>query len=326
MSVENITGISVAVTIGLFLAINMGASGFSVSFAPSYGSGVIERYKAVFLYAIFVTLGAVTVGPRVVETLTDKLVTDLAEKGSGILILSSAALTMFVANILKVPQSTSLVIVASFAGSGLFWGGVNTGKLIEIISIALLLSLAAFGTTYFFMKKVYPPNDTNLRWYETIEQNRGKIRRFVLYTDCYSAFAIGTNNVANVVAPLMVSGVSQQSMELLLLVAPFFGAGGLLLGKDVINTISKNIVPLGDFTAAVVSLVTSTFVILASFAGIPTPYVQFTTFAVLAVCARKDGMKATVKNATVKRIFLVWVVVPFVAVAVSYVLHTLMSG
>src|SRR3989338_3631657 len=108
--------IAVTIIVAVFLAMNMGISGFSVSFAPSFGSNVLKKNRAALLYGLCVIAGACLVGPRVVETLVRKIsLAPLNPVSSGI-ILISCAVTMFLSNILKVPQSTSFVTVASFVG------------------------------------------------------------------------------------------------------------------------------------------------------------------------------------------------------------------
>jgi len=307
--------------ISIFLAMNMGASGFSISFTPSYGCCIINRRKAVFLYTLFVLLGAILIGPRVVETLTVKLVKGFNSQLSGILILTSASITMFLANMLKIPQSTSFVTVGAFIGAGLFFGNANYFKLVEIFVVAAIFSLLAFILTYIVMKNFYPPKEKNFRIYEKFVANNRLVKKFILWTDCYSAFAVGTNNVANVVAPVIIAGVSLSSLWLFLLFAPFFGVGALLFGKGLINTVSKEIIPLGEISAMVISIVTSSFVIVASILGLPTPYVQFSTFAVLGVSAIKDGIAHTTKKGVVKKILFVWLIVPVVTIVISYMLH-----
>ncbi|MCX7726068.1 MAG: hypothetical protein N2053_04385, partial [Chitinispirillaceae bacterium] len=76
--------------IAIFLALNMGASGFSVSFTPSYGSGIVKIRKATLLYALFLTIGAILVGSRVVTTLQKKLILSQVSEYSGLIILLSA--------------------------------------------------------------------------------------------------------------------------------------------------------------------------------------------------------------------------------------------
>lgn len=313
--------IIVTILISIFLAINMGASGFSVSFTPSYGCGIIKRKQAIMLYTIFVLVGAILIGDRVVDTLSLKLVNGFENQSSGIIILISASIMMFLANLFKIPQSTSFVLVGAFTGAGIYYRNANFFKLGEIFLFAILFSILAFIVTYFIMKIFYPPTNKNFIIYEKIFAKRDIMKKFIIYTDCYSSFAVGTNNVANVVAPIIISGSQINSILLLIIFAPFFGLGGLIFGKGVINTISKEIIPIGEISAAVISIVTSSFVIIASLLGLPTPYVQFTTFAVLAISAIKDGLTQTTKKGLVKRIIFVWLIVPILTGVISYIFH-----
>jgi sulfate permease len=299
----------------------MGASGFSVAFTPSYGCGIIDRRRAVILFTLFLSLGAVLIGPMVVDTLAIKFIRGSYRETSGIIILSAATVTIFLTNMLKIPQSTSFVTVGAFLGAGLYTQNANLVKLGEIFAVAILFSILAFGVTFLIMKNFYPPSEKNYRLYEKFVANNRLVKNFILWTDCYSAFAVGSNNVANVVAPVIISGVEISPFWLLLICAPFFGFGALFFGKGVINTISQEIIPLGEISAIVISLVTASFVIIASLLGLPTPYVQFTTFAVLGVSTIKDGVIHTLKKGVVKKIFFVWLIVPMISMTLSLGLH-----
>ena len=310
------------ILIGTFLAINMGASGFSISFTPSCGSNLLKKNQAVILYTIFLLMGAVLIGPRVVETLIQKISQQKISESSGLIILISTVITMFAANMLKIPQSTSFVTVSAFTGAGLFYHQLNWFTILKVFSFAVLFSVLAFGLTYLIASRFYPPRNDNLRLYEKTFNHRNKLRKFIVWTDCYSAFAVGTNNVANVVSPLLTSLTINPVMALAV-TAPFFGLGGHVLGKGVLNTISKEIVPIGETSAGIVSLVTSSFVIIASLLGLPTPYVQFTTFSVLAISSLKDGFKVTFKKFIVRKIIFVWIIIPLITCGLSYFMHVL---
>lgn len=306
----------------MFLAINMGASGFSISFTPSYGSNLLKRNHAVILYTVFLLIGAVFIGPRVVETLTQKISQQKINESSGLIILISATLTMFTANMLKIPQSTSFVIVSAFAGAGLFYHQLNWFTISKVFSFALLFCILAFGITYLIAMRFYPPRNGNLQLYEKTFNHQNKLKKFIIWADCYSAFAVGTNNVANVVSPLL-TGININPGIALTAASPFFGLGGYVLGKGVINTISKEIIPIGEISAGIISLVTSSFVIISSLLGLPTPYVQFTAFSVLAISSLKDGFKVTFKKYIVRKIIFVWILIPLITCGLSYFLHQL---
>lgn len=316
-----IIGISLVIA-AVFLAMNMGISGFSVSFAPSYGSGALNRRRAALLYTICVILGACTIGPRVAQTLVNKISYSQVTQASGLIIIISCAITMFSSNLLKVPQSTSFVCVGSFVGAGLFYGRVNWHTVGKIMVFALIFSVVSFIITVVIKRGIYPPRAGNLRLYEKLFVHREKFKKFIIAHDMYAGFSVGTNNVANVVAPL--AGLfSPGSILLFLAISPFFGLGAYLGGKKVINSVSRDIVPVGEFSASVVSFITATFVLIASLLGLPTPYVQFTTFSLLGVSCVKDGIRSTSRNVTVKRILWVWAIVPIFTVILSFVLHSI---
>ncbi|HLD28741.1 MAG TPA: inorganic phosphate transporter [bacterium] len=313
------------ILISAFLAVNMGVSGFAVSFTPSYGSGILKKRDAVILYAIFVFAGGILVGPRVVETLVGKISLQRIGTASSLIIIVSATIMMTLSNLLKIPQSTSFVAVAAFVGAGLFHGAVNWQTVIRIIRVAALFSAASFALTYWLARRVYPPHPDNLKFYEKFYAHRSKFKKFIVWTDIYSAFGIGTNNVANVVAPF-VAAVPAAPLLPLAGAAPFFGLGSYLWGEKVLKTVSKDIIPIGEISASVVSLITASFVIIASLLGLPTPYVQFSTFSVLAVSCVKDGFGKTFEKAIFKKIVSVWLLVPAATALLSLFLHRIILG
>jgi sulfate permease len=308
--------------LGGFLAANMGVSGFSVSFAPSYGSGILSRNKAVIAYSISVIAGGLLLGPRILETLLHKLSSSPISNLSGTMILISCALTMFVSNWLGVPQSTSFVTVAGFAGAAAYTSHVNLHIIGKIIGVAALFSVLSISLTIFINRFFYPPRPGNFFIYEKLLSNRGKFKRFIILHDIYAGFCVGTNNIANVVAPLIVFW-RFPAIGLFVLVGFFFGLGAFFWGNKVLQSVSKEIVPVGEFSGSIVSFITATFVLIASSLGLPTPYVQFTTFSVLGVSAVKDGIRATMSKGIVKRIFIVWLLVPICTFMLSYGLHAL---
>ena len=310
----------VTILVSVFLAMSMGVSGFSVSFAPSFGSSVLKKNKAALLYGLCVIAGACLVGPRVVETLVRKIsYTPLNAVSSGI-ILTSCAITMFLSNTLRVPQSTSFVTVASFVGSGLFYGKVNWHTVEKILAFAVIFSVVSFILTIIIKRKVYPPRQNNLSFYEKFFVHKDKFKKFIVFSDMYAGFSVGANHVANVVAPLVVL-LGMGNLLLLLVISPLFGLGAYFWGEKLIHSVSKDIIPVGEFSASIISSITATFVLIASFLGLPTPYTQFIIFSFLGISCVKDGFKNSSEKLMVKRILWVWILVPLFTVLLSFCLH-----
>ena len=110
------------VAVVLFFAINMGASGIAPSFAATYGGRLIKKKRALILFGIFVILGALFLGRNVAITLGKNLLPqELINFDVALIILSAAASSLYLANILKIPQSTSQVTVSSIVGAGLYF-------------------------------------------------------------------------------------------------------------------------------------------------------------------------------------------------------------
>lgn len=310
----------VLILVSVFVALNMGVSGFSVSFTPSYGSRLLTKSKAAVLYGLCVFAGGLLIGSRVVGTLVNKISLEHINPTSGLLILFSAGATMFLSNVLKIPQSTSFVTVASFLGAGLYYRRVNWHMVFKIIIVAAVFSALSFIIAYLIKRKIYPPHRGNLYLYEKFHIHRNKFKNFIIWTDMYSAFGVGTNNVANVVAPL-IGSLAVSPFLALAIFGPLFGLGAYISGERVLKTVSRDIVPLGEISAAIVSLITASFVIIASLLGLPAPYVQFTTFSVLAISSVKDGTRHTAGKSVFKRMISAWIYVPLATVFLSFLLH-----
>jgi sulfate permease len=181
------------------------------------------------------------------------------------------------------------------------------------------LPIISYILTYYLYKITYPPSNRNLRIYERFLTKEKSFRLFTIAASCYGAFAIGTNNVANVIGPLVGAGAITPSLGLLL-VTPFFGLGGFVFGKKTIKTFANEIVPLGTISAPLISFVTGTLLILASVLGFPFPYVQLTCLSILAIGSVKNGHKYTMSQNVVKKIFMIWTITPLVSTGLAFLL------
>lgn len=313
--------------ISIFLAMNMGASGLGVSFAPSVGSNLIRKNKAVIIFTIFVLLGSLLVGSRVAKTLSGKIIpAEFINLHSALIILSSTCISLFFANVLKMPQSTSIVTVSSLTGAGIYFRSLNIFMIVYFILIWVSVSVAAYFTTYLIAKRIYPPTQYNLRFYEKVFCHKDKLAKWTLFTDFYSAFGVGTNNVANVVGPLLATNIINPTIGCLVF-SLIFGFGGFILGKRVLNTVSKEIVPLGVASASIVSLVVTTFIVLCSLLGLPAPYVQFSSLAILAIYTVKEESNHSLAlvHPITKKILKVWVFTPLLSMSICFLLLTLLG-
>ena len=316
----------------MFLAINMGGSGTSPSFSAAYGSNIISRDSIPGLFGLFVFLGAILAGKKVMVTI-----------GSGILpgeaigltlatiILLSVALSLLMANLLGIPQSTSQSTVFALIGPAAYLNSFQTHKLLlEIIPAWFILPVLAFVITSFIGRFAY----ASVRRAKIVEfeqiGNHPSLRIIVVAASCYVAFAIGSNNVANAVGPIasMLSnelniGAGENTSAIImilatLIVAPCFGIGSSIFGYKVVQTTGKEIVGFGPLGATLISVVTATLLLLASVTrGIPTSLVQMNTAAIVALGIHKVGWREILTRTSVRKLMTVWVVAPLISLFLS---------
>jgi inorganic phosphate transporter, PiT family len=145
--------------------------------------------------------------------------------------------------------------------------------------------------------------------------------RFQLLSACCVAFAHGSNDVGNAVAPLaaIVYIQQQQMVPLTQVVIPFWvlvlgGVGivsGLAVwGKNVIATIGEGIIPLQPSGGFCAELAAAATILLASRVGLPVSTSHALVGAVIGVglVQRSGDRSALLRLKTVQNIALAWLV------------------
>jgi len=307
----------------VLFALNMGGGNFAASFAAAHGGNLLTRRRAQILFVIFVFLGAIFVGRPVAETLGSRIIpSELIKFDIVLIILISATASLFIANLMHVPQSTSLVTVGSILGVGLYFRNVYAKTFLYLIPFWILLPVIGYVLTYFLGKLVYPPRKSNFWIYEKLVNHRAKLKAFVIAASCYNAFSVGANNVANAVGPLAGAEIIEKTLGLAL-IAPVFGLGSLLFHGNL-KTAGKRIVPLGLLTATIICLVTGTLMIIASLFGVPQSFVMVKMASIFAIGGLKKGHKSAFASPIAKKTYLTWVITPVFALVISFLLTTLL--
>ncbi len=306
-----------AIAIALLFAINMGASGIGPSMAAAFGGGILNRRNASILFGIFVIIGGIIGSGAVTKTISSKIV-EIPNSNIAPVILLSATLSLFLANILKVPQSTSQVTVFAIVGAGLYLGGLNLHTLALMIPLWFVLPVASYIISYLFGKFVYPKLSFWIN-HENSKSHRGLLRIFVIASGCYVAFAIGTNNVSNAVGPLLGANIIDEFSGIIL-IAPLFGIGSVILGRGILETSGREITGLDLVSSSLVSFVTGTLLISASVRGIPQSLVQLNIASIFAMGSAEHGNIAMLKKDVTTRIAKVWLFSPVFSIILSIIL------
>lgn len=307
--------ILLAFAAALFFAANIGASGTAAAMGSAYGSGAVKnRTLAVILVAVFAVMGAYLGGGEVVTTLSKGIIpSSIITVDVTVIILTGACFTLYIANRIGIPLSTSEVTVGSIVGAGIAFQKVYVMKLLFIISTWLVLPFLAFGISYLVGKWLVHREEG---W---IAKYPGWMPRLLVLllvaAGCYEAFSAGMNNVANAIGPLIGAGIVGLQ-EGLLLGALFMAIGAIAMGGKVLETNGKKITKLSLLQGSIVSFTSGTLVVGASLLGIPVPLTQATTMAIIGVGTERKGL-SLFRSPIVKKIFMVWIISPIASLLVS---------
>ncbi|MBW6470232.1 MAG: inorganic phosphate transporter family protein [Methanosarcinaceae archaeon] len=302
----------------IFMGLNIGGNNAAASMGAAYGAKARTKKQAVILIAIFSLLGAVFSGSEVIKTLGKGIVPgDTITLTAAIIAITAAGLTMSFANLIRVPISTSQAAVGAVTGIGIFYGVLDTHLLSKIIGWWVVTPLFAFVLAYIAGKYLHP---ILLYWlvdHESEEKIRKIINLLLVVSGCYVAYSAGANNAANAVGPLVGAGFMTQTNGAIV-GGLAIGAGAILLGGRILDTVGNEITELCAIRAVFVEFISATIVHVASILGIPVSLGEIVTAAIIGVGCANQGIAAA-KSDTVKKIVLMWFVSPLFAGVIAYV-------
>lgn len=304
----------------VIFAMNIGASAAAAAMGSVYGARVLIRRTALLLVGIFSLLGAYTGGGEVIRTISSGIIPHhLFDLTAAVAVLISATLVLSFANFLGIPLSTSEVTVGAVIGVGLVTGGINAGVVGRILTAWAVFPFVVLLLAYVMTLCLVRPLT---RWLQDPSRSkaRGLVAGALIAGGCYEAFAAGMNNVANAVGPLVAAGILDP-VEGRLLGGVCLGAGAVLFGGRVLETNGRKITVLTLASGVAVSFTAGSLVILSSMYGIPVPLTQGTTVAIIGSGLANYGRQG-VDRVTFRRVALVWLLSPVVALMASYLTIT----
>jgi PiT family inorganic phosphate transporter len=290
--------------VSTFVGFNIGGSTTGPAFGPAVGAGVVSKLVAGILMAVFFSVGAWTIGRRVVTTLGRDLV-----RGAGVFTVETSIVVLFfvggalfVGNYAGVPASTSMTTVGAIAGLGVAAGELNWAVMGEIAVWWIVAPLIGFWISGVIGRYFYPAIN---RWV-AVEGSDGTLvavdlsgalpsvrpgpnttRRelvgaaTIIVISCLMAFSSGTSNIANAIAPLYGAGVAMTPLILAGCAAVTVGA--LTIARRTLDTLGNDITELPLTAAIVVAVVSSAIVVALSAIGIPASFVIIATMSIIGL-------------------------------------------
>ncbi|AZV41014.1 inorganic phosphate transporter [Peribacillus asahii] len=304
----------IAIAISLFFAMNIGASGAAASMGVAYGAGAVSKARyALLICALGVFAGAVLGGGEVVKTISSGIVPqDIINVKIVVIILVSATSSLFFANLLGIPLSTSEVTVGAVVGVGIAYQVLFVKSLLVIMMFWVLVPIVAFGAAWLFGKLLCIVQQKGYL------QDRPWLTVILILAGFLEAFSAGMNNVANAVGPLVGAGMISVTKGIWIGGA-FVAIGAIFLGKRVLETNGKKITKFSKPEGILISGTGAVLVGISSIFGLPVPLTQVTSAAIIGLGVAKNGKELFQKN-IVKKIVRIWVVSPIFSLAISYFL------
>ncbi len=198
----------------------------------------------------------------------------------------------------------------------------------QTISLGIGL-IATTGITLYSWNRL---DEYQKQWFETsvLEKIMGK---FQVLSACFVAFAHGSNDVGNAIAPLAAivyifhtSAVPINSLEIPVWILVLGGLGivaGLAVqGKNVIATVGENIITLVPSTGFCAEIATATTILLASRIGLPVSTSHALVGSVIGIGLISTNQE--VRWSTIKSVVLAWVITLPVAAVLGAIIFSLL--
>ncbi|NUB90214.1 inorganic phosphate transporter [Haloterrigena sp. SYSU A558-1] len=297
----------VGILTAIFVGYNIGGSTTGPAFGPAVGANVITKVMAAGLMSVFFFIGAYTIGPQVVTTLGEELVTDTSifTLRSNVAVLFFIGGALFVGNYAGVPASTSMTAVGAIAALGLATGELDWSVLGEIVVWWIVAPIIGFWVAGVVGRYFYP----RINAWVAIEGSTGgepmisvdrssvvpRLRfgadgdrrevtgAFVVVgIGCLMGFSSGTSNIANAIAPIYGTG-DVDMVTLILIGSAAVAVGCFTIARRTLDTLGNDITNLPLTAAIVVAVISSTIVVGLSAIGIPASFVVIATMSIVGL-------------------------------------------
>ena len=296
---------------GIFLGWTLGSNDSANIFGTGVAAKIVKYRTAIILISIFVILGAVVEGEKCFATV-GKLINLTPE--SAFWAALAAGITMFILTYLALPCSTSQAIIGAVLGAGMVSGIPDFSRLYKIVACWILAPISAVILSYI----LYHLIGFFFERYITSPQKRSFFIFWgLIFAGCFGAYALGSNNVANVTGVYVGSGLLTP-FEATLIGGLSIASGVLTYSRKVMTTVGKKITYLDEYSAFIAELSEAVTVEIFTQVGVPVSTSQAIVGGVVGVALVKGAR--TVNRRTLIEIGTGWISTPISAGIISYCL------
>ncbi len=325
-------------TSGLFLGWSLGANDAANVFGTAVATKMVRFRTAAITSGVFVIIGAVLAGAGATGTLGH--LGDVSALAGAFMVALAAAVSVFWMTKSGLPVSVSQAIVGGIIGWNIFTGSPTDmetfTKIVSTWIICPVLSGAIAAVLYVATRRVIDSSRIHL-----LEQDLWT-RLLFLGVGAFGAFALGANNIANVMG-VFVSALPSGSASIfgvfdVTVAQQLFAVGGVAIAVGIISyshrvmmTVGRGVFRLTPVTGLIVILAES--IVLFVFASealeawlithglpavplVPVSSSQAVVGAVIGIALAKGGRGINV--GMVGRIAGGWVATPVIAALLAF--------
>lgn len=325
-----------ALAAGFYVGWNVGSNDAANSMGAAVGGGILTYRRAVAILVIFVVLGAVLEGWKVMGTVGEGIV--VSNEGNpfteipimGVISLIVAGLWVNVASKFGFPVSTSQSIIGSVMGAGALIsiiGPVNgITAAVEFskvgrIGLSWVVSPFAAALSSFTIYKLIAPV---LRRVTDVTTLNRVFSLLIIGAGAFTAYTLGTNDVGASMGVLYAvsGGASIWSVQnIALLGGVAVAVGALTYSRNVMQTVGTGITQLDVVTAFAAQIGAATVVWSFNQFGIPVSTSQAIVGGVIGVGLVKGT--EVVSKTRVGKIVMTWIVTPMLAASMTFIIGLL---
>ena len=301
---------------GVFLGWGLGANDSANIFGTAVYTKVVKYRTAVVLTSIFVILGAVLNGNKGIEEVSHyAFESGIITSKSAFFVMFSAALTVAVMTVLKLPVSTSQAVVGAIIGGGILKGTADFSAGTKFFGAWILTPIGGLVFAFILHKiiaDIFGKKITNFKYYEVF------VKSGYIIAGIFGAYSLGANNVANVMGIFAGQLNIISNFQGVLYGGFAIALGVITFSKPVMSTVGQKIIVLSEIEGFIVVIAASLTVYIYALVGIPVSTSQAVIGAIIGI-----GIRVGVKTLNIKilrNIMLGWFGTPLVAGVISLVL------
>lgn len=301
-----------AVLPALFMGWALGANDAANVCGLAVTTGALRFRTALLLTGLFVVLGAFLSGAAGMGTYGALAAHGL---GEAFVVALAAGLTVTAMTWKGLPVSTSQATVGAIVGVALASGKTVDWSVFGRIVISWVSSPLGALLIAFFLQTGLGTVLSRLPW--TLETLDRAARLGLVLISLWGAYALGANNVANVVGVFVGAGLLSPEMAGLLGGASI-ALGVLTYARPVIETVGQKLVQVGTWPALVAVTAQAAILQIFTAVGVPVSSSQAVVGAVVGVGLTKGVSAVNLRQ--VGNILAGWVLTPTAAGILGFLL------